>query len=86
MYYKVFAQLLFLVCVPISNDFAEGLGRCGPSWGNVRCNGYIKKDALYCDLQTGTCHDDEDLKVVTYNDAYDYAPKNDCQRKTTYFG
>ena len=68
-----------VVCSPVNNNFNDGSGKCGPNWG--RCNAFLNPKHMYCDIFNEACHDDMDIKMATGNDAYDWQPEINCERK-----
>ena len=51
-------------------------GRCGPKFGNVRCNKNLISYALYCNEHNGWCGNTEAHKNAQASDIYDFKPES----------
>ena len=60
---------------PLNSDESNG-GRCGPKFGNVRCNMKLESYAMYCNEYNGWCGITSEHKNSQSTDAYDYKPKS----------
>ena len=58
------------------NSDASNGGRCGPLFGNVRCNPNLQSNAIYCNEDCGECGDTDAYKNAQTSDIYDYRPES----------
>ena len=60
---------------PLNTDTSIG-GRCGPRFGNVRCNQDLRSYAVYCNQANGWCGVTSPHQNVQARDVYDYKPQS----------
>ena len=60
-------------CPPLNQDL-DNPGRCGPRFGNVRCNPDLASYAMYCNESNGWCGITNGHRDAQASDKFDYKP------------
>ena len=60
-------------CLPLNQNLDDP-GRCGPKYGNVRCNMKLRSWALHCNEDNVWCVNADNHKNAQPSDEFDYNP------------